>query len=143
MAKTRNLYPRFVEFIRESIQELEAKGHEVELEAIVYHVGENEMSMPPYRKQVPEWLKQLVEQTRRDLRHPELRWIVSQQPPTDHESVNEIDVTAGLEALAQNDEFLEHVQVFDLSEQEKRLVIDSAGILHLGTRMAGAVVSDE
>ena len=143
MAKTRNLYPRFVEFIRESIQELEAKGHEVELEAIVYHVGENEMSMPPYRKQVPEWLKQLVEQTRRDLRHPELRWIVSQQPPTDHESVNEIDVTAGLEALAQNDEFLEHVQVFDLPEQEKRLVIDSAGILHLGTRMADAVVSDE
>ena len=99
--------------------------------------------MPPYRKQVPEWLKQLVEQTRRDLRHPELRWIVSQQPPTDHESVNEIDVTAGLEALAQNDEFLEHVQVFDLPEQEKRLVIDSAGILHLGTRMADAVVSDE
>ena len=48
-AKDRNLYPQFIAFIQESIKELQAKGHPVELAGIFYHVGENDMSFGPYR----------------------------------------------------------------------------------------------
>ena len=41
-AKDRNLYPQFIAFIRDSIKELQAKGHPVELAGIFYHVGEND-----------------------------------------------------------------------------------------------------
>ena len=44
MAKTRHIYPQFIEFVRESIAELAAKGHDVELAGVFYHVGENDMS---------------------------------------------------------------------------------------------------
>jgi len=135
-AKSRHLYPRFITFIQESIAELRAKGHEVELVGIVYHVGENEMSMPPYRKQVPSWLAATIAASRKDLGLPDLKWFVSQQPPTDHERVNSIDVTAGLESLAAKDINLIHCKVFDLPEQEKLLVIDTAGIVDLGDKLA-------
>ncbi len=49
-ATERNLYPKFIAFIKESIQELQAKGHPVEIAGIIYHVGENDMSFGPYRK---------------------------------------------------------------------------------------------
>ncbi len=40
MAKTRNIYPRFIDFVRESMQELVNKGHEVI--AYVADVGQQE-----------------------------------------------------------------------------------------------------
>ncbi|MBT7029057.1 MAG: hypothetical protein HN969_16015, partial [Verrucomicrobia bacterium] len=38
MAKSRHIYPEFIDFIKESVEELEAKGHEVELIGIFYHL---------------------------------------------------------------------------------------------------------
>ena len=67
---------------------------------------------------------------------PSLKWYVSQQPPTDHERVNSIDVTTELEKIAAADDDLIHIKAFHLPEQEKKLVIDSAGILRLGELMA-------
>ena len=93
VAETRNIYPRFIAFVQESVQELREKGHEVELAGVFYHLGENDMSMPPYRKSVPQWLQSTIAQSRTDLAMPSLKWYVSQQPPTDHERVNSIDVT--------------------------------------------------
>ena len=136
IAETRHIYPQFIAFIKESIEELQEKGQEVELAGIFYHVGENEMSMPPYRKKVPEWLASTVAQSRHDLAMPALKWYVSQQPPTDDERVNSIDVTTELERIAVADSNLIHIKAFDLPKQEKKLVLDTAGIIRLGELLA-------
>ena len=70
MAKTRHIYPAFITFIKESLNELKDKGHDVELAGIFYHVGENDMSMGSYRKKAAEWLPSTIVQSRQDL-HPE------------------------------------------------------------------------
>ena len=131
-AKDRNLYPQFIRFIRESIQELEAKGHPVELAGIFYHVGENDMSFGPYRQHAAQWLQSTVAQSRQDLALPALKWHVSQQPPTDEKGLNRIDVTADLAAIAAADPAFIHLQAFDLPPQGEKLVITTAGIVRLG-----------
>ena len=60
MAKTRHLYPQFIAFIQESIKELQDKGHEVELAGIFYHVGENDMSWSPFRKNAANYLQSTI-----------------------------------------------------------------------------------
>lgn len=135
-AKSRNLYPAFIAFIRKSAQELEAKGHQVELAGIFYHLGENDMSWGPFRKGAPERLISVVKQSRKDLGRPELKWYVSQQPPTDDKQVNKIDVTAELDRAVTSDAQLIHIKVFNLPEQEKQLVIDTRGIVWLGETIA-------
>lgn len=136
LAKTRHIYPDFIAFIKESLQELRDKGHEVELAGIFYHLGENDMSMGPYRNNAAKWLRSTIVQSRQDLAMPELKWFVSQQPPTDHEQVNSIDVTTALEEVAAADSGLIHIKAFDLPRQEKKLVIDTIGIVHLGELIA-------
>ncbi len=94
------------------------------------------MSMPPYRKNAPNWLHSTVAQSRRDLALPELNWYVSQQPPTDDKRVNSIDVTTALESIAAADSNLIHIKAFDLPKQEKKLVLDTAGVVRLGELIA-------
>lgn len=130
--KDRNLYPQFINFIKESIKELEAKGHQVELAGIFYHVGENEMSFGPYRSNVAKWLQSTVTKSREDLGLPALKWHVSQQPPTDEKGLNRIDVTANLAAIAAADPAFIHLKAFDLPPQDEKLVITTAGIVRLG-----------
>ena len=142
-APGRHIYPQFIEFIQSSLKQLQDRGHEVELAGIVYHVGENEMSMYPYRKQAPGWLKSTTEQSRKDLKLPQLTWFVSQQPPTDDKRVNSIEVTAEIEKIAANDEHFVHLKMFDLPPQEKKLVIDTAGIVELGKRLADACLAQK
>ena len=42
----------------------------------------------------------------------------------------------GIEEVAAADENLIHIKAFDLPEQEKKLVIDTAGVLRLGELLA-------
>lgn len=135
-ATTRNLYPAFIAFVQESIRALETKGHPVELAGVFYHLGENDMSWGPFRKDAPERLMSFVMQSRKDLGLPSLKWFVSQQPPTDDKAVNGIDVTSELERVVATDADLIHIKVFDLPEQEKKLVIDTRGIVWLGETIA-------
>ncbi|MEM7233746.1 MAG: sialate O-acetylesterase, partial [Planctomycetota bacterium] len=135
-AKTRHIYHNFLDFVRKSVKELEGRGHEVELAGIFYHVGENDMSFYPYRKDAPGRLANLAQKSRKDLERPELKWYLSQQPPTDDKRVNKVDVTAGIEKIAAEDPLLFHVKAFDLPKQEKKLVIDTAGIVELGRVIA-------
>ena len=65
----------------------------------------------------------------------------AQQPPTDHESVNGIDVTAELEQAIKPDGNLIHIKCFDLPTQEKMLVIDTSGIVWLGEKLAETCLS--
>ncbi|MFP6750197.1 MAG: sialate O-acetylesterase, partial [Pirellulaceae bacterium] len=135
-AKTRNIYPDFIAFVRESVKQLSEKGHEVDLAGIFYHLGENDMSFGPYRRGASARLQSIITQSRQDLERPSLRWYVSQQPPTDDERVNSIDVTGDLEKIAAADINLVHIKAFDLPEQEKKLVISTEGIIELGEVIA-------
>ena len=143
MAKSRHLYPKFIDFIKESVQELEAKGHEVELIGIFYHLGENDMSFHPYRKQAAERLQAIIAQSRKDLERPALKWYVSQQPPTDDKSVNNIDVVANIAMAAAADPTLIHLKAFNLPPQEKKLVISTAGIVELGEFIAKSYLGQQ
>ncbi len=138
-AKSRNLYPEFIAFIKEAVAELEARGNKVNLAGIYYHLGENDMSFGPHRRKSPAWLQAFVAQSRIDLKRPNLKWIVSQQAPTDDKRVNAIDVVAAVETVAAADPNLIHLKAFNLPPQEKKLVITTEGIVKLGEILAGAV----
>ena len=135
-AETRNLYPDFLKFIQDSMQQITERGREVELAGIFYHLGENDMSWSPFRRGASKRLQSLVNQSREDLGLPELRWFVSQQPPTDDKQVNEIDVTAQVAEVAAADPYLIHIKAFDLPPQEKKLVLDTKGVIALGEELA-------
>jgi hypothetical protein len=135
-AKDRNLYAQFMAFIQESIRDLEARGHQVELAGIFYHVGENDMAFGPYRNRAAKWLQSTVAQSRLDLGLPSLKWYVSQQPPVDEEGLNAIDITANLEAIAAADPGFIHLKAFNLPPQEEKLVITAPGIVRLGELLA-------
>lgn len=135
-APSRNLYPRLVDFIRGSLKELSDKGQAVDLAGILYHLGENDMGFAPHRANAIERLAALVAQSRIDLGLPELNWYVSQQPPADHESVNAIDVTAQLAALAAADPHLTHIKAFELRDELDKLVLGTPGIVALGELLA-------
>jgi Carbohydrate esterase, sialic acid-specific acetylesterase len=135
-AKERNLFPQFIAFIQESIKELQAKGNQVELAGIFYHVGENDMSDGGHRNEAAKWLQSVVVKSRQDLALPSLKWYVSQQPPTDEKGLNSINVTEKLTAIAIVDPAFIHIKAFDLPKQEEKLVITTAGIVQLGELLA-------
>ncbi|MCH2062359.1 MAG: sialate O-acetylesterase [Roseibacillus sp.] len=136
MAKSRHIYPEFIRFVKDSIAELSAKGHEVEVAGIFYHMGENDMSFHPYRKEAAARVQAIIEQSRKDLKQPGLRWFVSQQPPTDVENLNKLDVVGNMAKVASADPNLIHLKAFDLPPQEKMLVITTGGIVQLGEFLA-------
>ncbi len=135
-AKDRNIYPQFIAFIQDSVKELQAKGHTVELAGIFYHVGENDMAFGGYRNEAAKWLQSTVAKSREDLALPGLKWFVSQQPPTDEKGLNRIDVTANLAAIAAADSTFIHLKAFNLPSQEEKLVITTAGVVQLGEVLA-------
>jgi hypothetical protein len=142
-AISRNLYPAFIAFIREAIADLEAKGHPVSLEGIFYHVGENDMSWGPFRSGAPQRVMELVTASRRDLGRPSLRWYISQQPPTDDEAVNSIDVTAELERAFAADDRIVHIKAFAPPLQETQLVLNTEGVIDLGEQLANGYLARE
>ena len=143
MARSRHIYPEFVKFIQQSIRELEAKGHKVRLTGIVYHLGENDMSFYPYRKEAAGRLQTIIGQSRKDLGQPELKWFVSQQPPTDEKGVNRIDVVADMEKVAAADPNLIYIKAFNLPTQKKRLVLDTAGVIALGRLLGERIAAGD
>ena len=143
VAVSRNLYPRFIEFVEASVKELRSKGYRVKLEGIFYHVGENDMSFGPFRRGAAARIGELIEASRVDLEDKKLAWFVSQQPPTDHEDVNGIDVISAVAAMAEADRYTTHLLVEDLPPQEKQLVISTEGIVALGAQLAAAYLASQ
>lgn len=142
-ARSRHLYPDFIHFIRTSIQALEDKGHEVELAGVWYHLGENDMSFHPYRKQASQRLVSIIRSARQDLELPNLKWYISQQSPTDDAGLNRIDVLSQVAEALQDDPHSIHVQWEDFPDTEKGLIISTAGILEMGKRMAAKVLETD
>lgn len=139
-ARDLNLYPRFVAFVRQCIEELRAKGHLVEVAGIFYHVGENDMAFAPYRRSSVAWLKSVVAASRQDLGTPSLRWFVSLQPTPADNGLDAIDVGLELDALASADPMVVHVRALDLPPQPEKLVLDTAGVVRLGEILGRAYV---
>ena len=94
------------------------------------------MSFGPYRSNAAKWLQSTVAKSREDLKLPALKWVVSQQPPTDEKGLNAIGVTANLAAIAAADPAFIHLKAFSLHPQEEQLVITTAGIVQLGELLA-------
>ena len=135
-AKSRHVYPKFIQFVKQSVQELTAKGHAVEVAGIFYHVGENDMSFHPYRRDAAARVQAIVNQSRKDLALPKLNWYVSQQSPTDVERLNQLDVVGDMAKVAAADPHCIHLKTFNLPPQEKMLVITTEGIVQLGEVIA-------
>ena len=143
MAKSRHLYPKFIQFVKDSISELTAKGHPVEIEGIFYHVGENDMSFHPYRKEAAARVQAIANQSRKDLALPKLKWFVSQQPPTHVERLNKLDVVGDIAKAATTDPHFIHLKAFNLPPQEKMLVITTEGIVRLGEVIAEGYLKNQ
>lgn len=131
-----NLYEPFIAFIQDAIQDLKGKGLNVEVAGVFYHIGENDMAFPPYRKQAAKWLQSTVTQSRKDLGLPGLKWHVSQQLPPDDGNLSTIDITADLATIAAADPAFLHLKAFDLPPQREKLVLDTAGVVKLGEILA-------
>jgi len=131
-AKSRNLYPAFISFVQTQVQSLEAKGHKVELEGIFYHTGENDMSYGRYKTNAAGWLKRIVEQSRKDLRLDELKWFISQQPPTSYKNANETNVVAQLSEWSETDKNTIHVEALGLLKEDEHILMDAEGVVQLG-----------
>ncbi len=132
----RNVYKNFIAFIKDSITELEKKGHRVELAGIVYNMGENDMAMHQYKKENPKWIKSIIDQSRTDLKMPALQWFVFQTPPVNSDRVKGIDIQSMMTEMAKADDNTTYTMADNLPEQKKVLVIDTPGIVKLGEIMA-------
>ena len=99
IAEDRNLYGKWISFIKDCLRDLEGKGHDVELAGIVYHMGENDMCFYPYKKNAVARLSSIIKQSRVDLNESELKWLVSSQQPFPNESLEQLDVANELRRI--------------------------------------------
>ena len=143
VAKARNLHPDFVAFVQASMAAVREAGARPRLAGIVYHVGENDMSWHPFRQGAPERVAAMIAGLRKDLDTPDLPVFISQQPPTDHESVNEVDVVAAMAAMAAADPNTHHRLMAGFPPQDRQLVLDTEAVIWLGRAMADWVAEVE
>jgi len=140
-APTRNLYPAFLDFVRSSVAQLEAQGHEVELAGVFYHLSENDTAWWPFRKAQSSRLGQVVAALRKDLALPELVWFVSQQKPASFGDLDKFDAVKAIEAAAEADPHLMHLKCLDLPGAAAKLVMGARGVIELGERLAGGYLA--
>ena len=80
----------------------------------------------------------MAEQSRVDLDMKNLKWVRQPTTTNKHRELKQIRSSCPIEKLASQDEFIFHIKAFDLPKQPKRLVLDSRGIVALGTKLADA-----
>lgn len=135
----RNLYPKLISFIRSAQDDLQQRGFDCSLEGIFWHTGENDTWFGPYSQNNAEWMKQLIDQTRADLKQPELTWFISEQhqkaPWSNIEPVN-----AALNELARTESRLTIIKTAELPHA--RLHFGTKGTLLLGETLADAYLKN-
>ena len=137
-AKSRNLYPEFLSFVKKNISDLEALGHTVELAGIFYHLGENDMSLSSFKQKAVFRMKELVNGSRQDLGMSDLKWFVSQQPPAVFEGAAAVDVAGQLEKWSQQSKSNWHLPAPGLLEDKEHILMNSNGVIKLGLLLADA-----
>jgi hypothetical protein len=68
---------------------------------------------------------------------------VSQQPPTDVERLNKLDVVGDMTGIAATDSNFIHLKALNLPPQEKLLVIATEGIVQLGEVIAKGYLENQ
>ena len=72
------LYPRTLKLIQESLKELDRRGLRYQLEAVLWHQGENDMLDRRLNSNYAEGLTRLIARLRKDLHAPELKWFIGE-----------------------------------------------------------------
>lgn len=72
------MYPRTLQLIRESLQELDKRGLRYRLEGVLWHQGENDMLDRNLQSQYAAGLTKLIVRLRHDLNAPELKWYIAE-----------------------------------------------------------------
>ncbi len=131
----RNLYPKLISFIRSAQDDLKQQGFASSLDGIFWHTGENDAYFGPYANDNAKLLKLLIDQTRVDLKQPDLPWFISEQ----HKNApwgNIEKVNAALNELARTDPRITIIKTSELPHA--RLHFGTRGTLLLGEQMADA-----
>lgn len=131
----RDMYPKFIAFIRAAQEDLNRQGFECSLEGIFWHVGENDTYFGPYSQNYAKWMKELIEQVRLDLKEPELKWFISEQH-RDAPWRNMASVNAGLNELARSDPRIAIIKTAHLPHARHHF--GTKGTLLLGEEMANS-----
>ena len=129
----RNLYPKFLAFVRAAQDDLARRGFDCHIEGIFWHTGENDTFFGPYAQNNAKWMTQLIVQLRTDLKQPELKWFITEQhkdaPWRNIDSVN-----TALNELARGDA---HVTILKTSHlPHGKHHFGTKGTLLLGETMA-------
>lgn len=136
----RNLYPKLISFIRSAQDDLVKQGFDCSLAGIFWHTGENDTWFGPYSQNNAQWMKELIEQTRAELKQPELPWYVSEQ----HKNApwrNMEQVNSALNELARTDPHLTIVKTSELPHA--KLHFGTKGTLLLGEALADAYLKNQ
>ena len=137
-AKSRNIYPEFLSFVKKNISDLEALGHTVELAGIFYHLGENDMSLSSFKENAVSRMKELVDSSRQDMGISNLKWFVSHQPPAVFEGAADVDIAGQLSEWSQQSKSNWHVPATGLLPDKELVLMDSNGVIKLGLLLADA-----
>ena len=76
--KGQKLYPRTLQLVRGALQELEQRGVRYQLEAVLWHQGENDMLDRNLNPNYAAGLTKLITRLRTDLNAPELKWFIGE-----------------------------------------------------------------
>lgn len=76
--KGQKLYPRTLQLVRGALQELEQRGIRYQLEAVVWHQGENDMLDRNLNTNYAAGFTKLVARLRADLKAPALKWFIGE-----------------------------------------------------------------
>ena len=135
MEAHRDLYARWLGFVREARDDLVRRGFDCRIEGIVWTTGENDTFFPPYARTNAGLMKQLIERTRVDLDRADLRWVIAAQHPKAPWG-NVAPVNEGLAELARTDANVVLVETSPLPYL--RAQFGTEGTLLLGEALAGA-----
>lgn len=131
----RNLYPKFISFVRAAQEDLIRQGFDGNVEAILWHTGENDTYFGPYASNNAKWMQQLIDRVRLDLKQPALRWLITEQhqeaPWRNIDSVN-----AALNELSHTDPRITIVKTSHLPYARHHF--GTLGTLRLGEELAKA-----